>query len=366
MRRATLSSSQGIQLNPLAAEIITALLNSSVEDNLPAEQIEELLTRFVCGFLTDDEKALVIGALTESGELRMQMLELRDQLKLQSQGLSEQTRVFHQDPTFANTLRNSLAAMLIAYGRWKSVCRMAFTTEPSRTEDPIIGQAFRTFGDSLRRQPLAIASTRGEETSNLILVDSGPTTAEISAHVLIDGSLQVSATLNPPLDIDRELSLYAVTNEGAWAFLGSSVAVSSKWSLAVEHFMERLGVPAGSLSGSLFALTEGPAFPSRQSIRLRRSDGRFDSWLSLVRQPAVSAGVFSVIVDIPEAVRSSLAGGVIAASISLGSAQFHIGEWSIDSLPSVNEVILQAPLPGITDCEIEVLSAINLTYRKIL
>lgn len=360
-----MNSNDEVDLSLDAVAILTALTSSMVTTAPAPEEAEPLLTKFVCGFVTEEERLKVLDALTESHDLRIRLLELRDQMKLLSQGLSEQEQVFEQNPDLADTLRTALAVMVGAYSKWKLACQTAFSGERSSGSEGILVQlALRRFGESLRSQPLAFSTTRGEETGGRLTIEPGSTIAEITAMVQEDGRLQVTATMNPPLETSTEVSVYAVANDGAWAYLGCSKGNSNRLTLSVEQFAGRLGTTAGNLKSTVFALTEGKALPIGQTIQLKGNDGFPDVWLAVTRLPTISGGTFSIGLDFPESIRLGLTDGVIAASIKLGSIPFHVAKWSVDSLPASPEAILSAPLPGIGDCQFELLSAVSLSYGK--
>jgi len=192
----------------------------------------------------------------------------------------------------------------------------------------------------------------------------------LALQVDSNGMLQAGAALDQAFDGPNELSLFVVGSEGDWIFLGSSSSEGTRWELKVSQCPEWIGIPVGSVSANWFALTERQTLPLKRTIRLDCggelfADGKASSmWLPITRAPAVNDGSFSIGFDLSDSQRVALREATIVAAVDFGGYPYIIGQWPVSDLPESTVVTLATPLPGVSDGEVELQSAITLSARK--
>ena len=370
-RARDLSTEDPRELHPMTPAILAALMGAAKDDSISHSDFEPLLARFVCGWVSDEERKSVMSALTESSEYRIRLLEMRENLKQTMVSLEARDRVFERDPVLARTITGTIPLLMNLYLHWRLTCQRAFSdTLMSSDEKSVIQVVMRQIGAGLRLQGSAIAATRGENMGAKISIEPGAAMADLALQVDSNGMLQAGAALDQAFDGPNELSLFVVGSEGDWIFLGSSSSEGTRWELKVSQCPEWIGIPVGSVSANWFALTERQTLPLKRTIRLDCggelfADGKASSmWLPITRAPAVNDGSFSIGFDLSDSQRVALREATIVAAVDFGGYPYIIGQWPVSDLPESTVVTLATPLPGVSDGEVELQSAITLSARK--
>lgn len=358
-------------LNPHTTEILAALASMSMEDTIVEDDLEPLLARFVCGWVTDTENEAAITALTESSGYRIRLLEMRDSMKLAMANPDTRLQLSEREPLVAETLNSALASLIKVCAHWKDNCQKAFAmSNLSNEENRSIGFMLRQIGAGLRQQPVSVAVTRGDVAGSFVRIEPGQNQAELTVEIHPDRSLEATAILNSPVIDLSEVSLYLIGDEGDWVYLGTAPINGTRLEFKVDHCVEMLGLPLGALKTTWFTLTEGRTLPSRKMIRVQRpeefaQEGSVSPiWLKLTRAPFVSSGVFKVGIELPDSIRARFANESISAYIDLGGYPLTIGRWPIADMSNSDEIVLSTPLAGLEDCEIELQSAISFSLHR--
>ena len=358
-----MSNEDGPSLNPLTSEILSALMDcydSEVKETPNDDDFETLLAQFACGWITDEERTTVISKLTESEELRLRLLEMRETLKSSKQGV-----LSANDPVLAKAVMMSVKGLMNVYSHWKEACVSVLAAGSARLDEiRSLHTAMRRIDARWSLQPAGAALTRGETRTGTITIQPGNTVAQLHIQTTSNGDATFNAEIRSPWERAKDLSLYVVGPDGEWIFLGSASTDGLQWQLAVTRFGERLGSAVTDLNTSWLALAEGPHLPKRSTLRLDRTTDGVDSsvWLATTTPASVLGGEFSVGIELPDAVRAELVGGMIVASVNLGAVNYVIGRWRVSDLPGSRQVFLRAPLDGVEDGEIEMESAIRFSF----
>ncbi len=359
-------------LHPAALEIAVALLASSKPDLSSAGVDETALARFACGWVTSDEHAQVVVALTESAALRGRLIQMRRELLAAQRGVNEQADVLKRNSVLAKVMSEALKASFGVFSNWQESCQKAWSDvgisadekRSIRTGLLGIAERLRTAGTP----PYAL--TRSERRISSVIVQPGDNVAELSVTVEDDESLVAEAKFSHPYVDPKEISLYIVEPSGAWAWLGSSIANRSFWNLTTTGCAAMLDLPCGDLSSHWFVLGEGRWFGRRNTVSLyicddlRHPNTSPHARLILSRAPMVSDGHFVIQFELPQAVRDAYADASLTLSVDLGSSAFVLGNWHIQDLPTSREVELVAPAPGLPDCSLDLHSSVSLCLRR--
>lgn len=364
----------GHDLRPESAAIITALLDSALEDSTLAPVDEDALARFACGWITPEESDVVIGALSSSDHLRARLLEMRRNLYEAGATPEARETIFEEDAPLKRVMTSALKSSVKTLSRWNEACEKGRKKSGVCLDDRrslraiLMGVGMRLQDSAL--QP-AFATHRGAGQAARVVVEPGNVFAELTVQAEEDQSLTAKAKFSRPFANPQEVSLYVVEPGGAWAWIGSNLARGANWTLETPDFAAMLGLEPGELPANCFTLSEGRWFLPRGWVPLRIS-GDLDhrgiaspTRLRLRKTPAVRDGSFTMSFEFSEALRQTFIEDQLTLSIAIGSSTFVLGAWPVQELPPSLEIEITAPSMGIPDCEFEMHSAICLMLRPI-
>lgn len=360
------------ELQPESAAIISALLDSVLDDYTHVQVDEEALARFACGWITAEESDAVIAALSTSNYLRTRLLEMRKSLDEAAASPIARDEIFEKDGPLKRAMAAALKASVKALSRWNEACEKGRKKSGVSLEDRrslraiLMGVGMRLQDSGL--QP-AFASHRGAAQAARVVVEPGNVFAELTVQAEEDQSLIARAKFSKPFDEPQEVSLYVVEPGGAWAWIGSNLARGSHWTLETPDFAAMLGLEPGEVPSNCFALSEGRWFMPRGWAPLRISEDlahrgiASPTRLRLRKSPSVRNGNFAMSFEFPETLRQTFIDDQLTLSIAIGSTTFVLGAWAVQDLPPSLEVEIKAPSMGLPDCEFEMHSAICLMLR---
>lgn len=355
-------------VHPEAAAIIDALIASAADDLTPVSLDDDALARFACGWTTEAERTDAIMALVASKSHRERLLKLTEEIKRAEVGPAERAEAFRRCPAVARVLQSALTATVNLYSNWSASCRMIAESE---SEDVSLTRSARAamarIGERLMATPgPALALGRGSEQRSHVIVHPGDVTADLRVSCVDNDSIEAHAEFESPFLKPAEVSLYLVEPDGAWVWLGSSIADGKRWRLKTQGYWDLLELPPGTLNSMWFALSVGRWFVPRSTInlriseRLRRKDSAPYIRLNLNSTPAIRGGKFKVEIECPDAIRTSYAGSNINVALEVGATVYMLGSWPLNSLSRDRYVELNAPAPGLPDCELEMSGAVRL------
>lgn len=353
-------------LNPETEAIVAALIAVGNTESIgPVD--EEALARFACGWVTEDEQDAVIAALTKSSGLRDRLLEMKAALERSQESAEARLQMTRDCGPLGRVLDEALRASMTAFSHWNEVCR--HVQNAGSDELRTVRAELMKIGASLRSAPVGFATTRADSLQTLVLVHPGDVNAELTVWCDEKDTLFAKARFLKPFEEPKEVSLYVVEPGGAWAWLGSSVAVSSHWSLEAHGCSRMLDIPPGDFSSQWFTLAEGKYFAPRRTIKVRvGEEARTQSaapyvHLRLWKGPEVCDGVFRIGLELPETLRESYLNAKLTAALDIGSTAYFLGSWPLADLPEDRHVELAVPLAGVPDAEMEIFSAVSLSFR---
>lgn len=348
-----------------AIEIATALMASVPEPRSIVD--EDLLARFVLGWVSEIEHAAVVSAITASPSLRTRCLSMFDQVRAMQAGIEARDSILRREPSLAEALKAILERSLKYCYQWRSICEQAIGGHLNQ-EVPV-RQMLLNFGNSLSLSPVRPALTRsGRRKSDVSIQPNGRrATLEVDE---IEGGLHVKAELLEALDQDNEISLYAVEPGGGWVWIGSALVSGLSWSLNAPHVLDMLGLTFEEFDPGWLVLVEGRMLPRGDSItltiaeNLRQAELGHSVRLKLIQPPTVKDGQLSMRFAVPPALRERYKDAVLSLSLDLGPVRYPVAALPISELGHEPAVEMSAAMPGvIEDGEFEYLPGLSLELR---
>ncbi len=205
------------ELHPESAAIITALLDSVLDDVTHFQVDEEALARFACGWITADESDAVIAALASSNYFRTRLVDMRKSLGDAAATPVARDAIFEKDAPLKRAMTAALAASVQALSRWNEACEKGRKKSGVSLEDRrslraiMMGVGMRLQDSGL--QP-AFASHRGAAQAGKVMVEPGNVFAELTVQAEEDQSLTARAKFSKPFEEAQEVSLYVVEPGG--------------------------------------------------------------------------------------------------------------------------------------------------------
>jgi hypothetical protein len=363
---------EGFELQPESAAIVTALLDSALDDSTSAWRDEEALARFACGWITPEESDAVIASLCSSSYQRSRLLQMRKSLNEAAVSPEARQAVFATDAPLKRTMLAALKTSAKVLSRWNEACEGARKKTGVSVEEKRSLRAIMT-GIGMRLQESAMqpafAATRSSAQAARVVVEPGNVVAELAVRAEEDQSLTAHAKFSKPFTEPQEISLYVVEPGGAWAWIGSNLARGSHWTLETPSFASMLGLEPGDVASNCFALSEGRWFMPRGWVPLRISNDlemrgiASPTRLRLRKSPAIRDGILAMSFEFPDTLRQLFLEDQLTLSIAIGSVTFVLGAWAVKDLPPSLEIEIKAPSLGLPDCEFEMHSAICLMVR---
>jgi hypothetical protein len=359
-------------LHPESLAILLALADSTDPPKTEVPDVEGALARFACGWATTEEQDEVIGALISSSELRQRLVEMRQRIASAEIDLNTQVQVFEEDPVLARAMKSALAGCVSVLARWNESCQAAVQRRLDEDGERSVGSVLRGISRRMEDSGLVpnFAISRGGAHAKHIPVEPGNMWANLRVEMQEDESFVADATLSQTLREPKELSLYLVEPKGGWVWLGCNSVIGDKWTLEAGGFSALCNIPVQSITIDHFALAEGRFFQPRNWIPVWISDQLKRSKhiaspgkLRSTKGPSIHGQQLHVEMEFPEALREALEGSQMVMSVDLGSTSFVVGTWPVSQLPHTKEMVIDAALPGIPDCELEYQSAVTLMFR---
>lgn len=367
-----MSIEEQVDMHEETQRVIRALFEATVPEPATAFDPEASLARFACGWATPEEADQVIEALIASSPLRNRLVEMRQRLLEAESSVEARVRVFEQEPVLGAAMKSALSGCVKLFANWNESCRAGARHKLDREGQRSLGAALRQLSRRLSDNVAvpAFALTRGAAHAKNILVEPGELRADLTVEVDQDESFRAHATLSQRPQEGKELSLYLVEPNGGWVWLGCNTVIGDQWMLDGGGFSALCNIPVEKITMENFAMAEGRFFQPRNWIpvwvsdQLRRSrhiapPGKLRS----LKGPSIQGQQLHVEMEFPEALRLALNDAQMVMSVDLGATSFVVGSWPVAQLPKSKEIVVDAHLPGIPDCQLEYQSAVTLMFR---
>jgi len=359
------------ELHTESQAIITALLDSTLDDSSQVLVSDEALARFACGWITPEESETVVTALTQSADLRARLLDLREKVRQAEAAPSARKQIFEKEKSLAHVMHEAFKASVKMLSEWTTA--WSFESDVSSfgiEEKRSLRGLLREIGNNMVSTSLqpAYSVSRGAQSSRVV-VEPGNVFADISVMVAGDESLVARAQFSQPYAEPTEISLYVVEPSGAWSWIGSNITSGTRWLLKTPKYAAMLNLSTGDLAAHNFALSEGRSLTSRGWIALHINESLRDrgvpspTRVRLRKTPVISNGTFAMSFELPERLREVYREETLTLSISIGSASYVLGSWKVKDLPPTTEVELLAPVEGVKDGEFQSTAGIQLLIR---
>jgi hypothetical protein len=318
-------------------EIVRALALSS-DVSRPAAIDEQLLSQFAVGLVSEEERELVVHALTLSDEMRQRLIVLRREMMVAG----------------SPTRKPVLAKALRAYRAIQDRVDLA---------DPAIRGALREVGRrvaaGLPGPKWATVRSRTEhalETWAASVLPDGQA-ATLTAHLTKDGSLIVTASMTEPVP-----SLVLLLRDPAFGGIafGRAFQTEGAYRFEVPGFVGLTGIDRVTASvlllhaagaGAIDDLGAIPvALPNRDSVSVR-----------LRSAPEIADGLLRLVCSLPEGSRASLTDYDLVLSVVVGSLELPLSALPVGELHS-DDVLFEAEVGDVPDGVIGCGSVFRLSF----
>lgn len=339
----------------LDRRILSALLDMADEHDAGFD--EDLVARFACGWVTEEERDQAISLFAHSDAARARLIEMRNRLQTATQA------AVAEDATLSGAVRKAAGALISAGIRWRRLCEESLrgavlSAEQRRSFQATFSQLMA--GIEASRPPVAYARSAAPKLQ-VYVYPSGPN-VELTISKGVDG-IVASVDFEPGATVPEELTLTLGVPGTESLYCGTAPVIDGSWRLQIPNPPARLadldlaGAPFGLIAG-------GDTMPPPITVDVQDRDQVVTAWVRPTAPPHVENGELRLSISIPPDLRAQWAGRTLSLTVRVAGVRLVVGRWAVDELPQEEVIELRAPLEGAEDGKLELTSILLLELSR--